>query len=626
MRWLRWLGVAVGAVALVVLAAVAYLATLDLNAYKGEIQAAVQEVVGRPVEIRGDLHLAWSARPTVTASDVRIANAGWGSEPAMATIETLEAGIRLRPLLYGDVSVESLSLAGARLLLERSPGGEGNWKALGPQGDDRGGRRDSALRRVTLEDSTVVWRRRGDAGEHLYEIRQLELQGDGLAAPPRIRLTGDLRGRPLELTGQAPAPTVLLEPGSRSPVDLEGTLAGRPLAVRGEMTVARGDGGSIERVSLDGLRVSYDGLDGTGTAALDFAGEGVRLLADLKADEIELGGGDDGDGSGRGDDGRHPLDRPLPLDLIPGIDGKADLAVRRLAVGRWVFEGVTASATLEGGKLTLDPVKGRVAGGAAWARGTVDTTRSPAALTLVATGDGLDMAAFYRALVDEGVIEGKGDAAIDLEGSGDTPRALLASLDGAARLVVREGVILNRYWELIAADLAKEFVPLGRNGDRGRLNCLVSRWEIKRGTARAAVLMVDTDRVLVGGGGTIRLPDQRLDMRLVPQPKDPSLLSLATPILLKGTIQEPKVLPDPVEVAKGLGAIAAGTMIGPLAVLLPFVSGGSIDRPCPAAIAVAEGRAASGKQPGPAGAPPRREQDKPGGIKGLFEGLRKAIE
>lgn len=623
MRWLRWLAAAVGAVALVVFAAVAYLATLDLNAYKGEIQTAIQDVVGRPVEIKGDLHLAWSARPTVTASDVRIANAGWGSEPAMATIETLRAGIRLRPLLLGDVSVESLSLAKARLLLERGPQGEGNWKALGPEGDERGGRRDSALQRITLEDSTVVWRRRGAAGEHLYEIGRLELQGDGLATPPRIRLTGELRGRSLELSGQAPAPTVVLEPGSRSPVDLKGTLAGRPLAVTGEVTVARGDGGSIERVSLDGLRVSYHGLEGTGSAALDFAGEGVRLLADLKADRIELGGGDDADAA---DHGRHPLDRPLPLDLIPGIDGKADLAVRRLSIGRWDFEDVTASATLEGGKLILDPVKGRIAGGSAWARGTVDTARSPAALTLVATGDGMDMGAFYRALVDEGVIEGKGDAAVDLEGRGDTPRALLASLDGAARLVVRDGVILNRYWELIAADLAKEFLRFAKDGDRGRLNCLVSRWEIERGTARAAVLMVDTERVLVGGGGSVRLPDQRLDMRLVPQPKDPSLLSLATPILLKGTLQEPKVLPDPVEVAKGLGAIAAGTMIGPLAVLLPFVSGGSIDRPCPAAIAVAEGRTASGRQPGPAGSPGRREQDKPGGIKGLFEGLRKAIE
>src|SRR3546814_19135482 len=79
--------------------------------------------------------------------------------------------------------------------------------------------------------------------------------------------------------------------------------------------------------------------------------------------------------------------------------------------------------------------------------------------------------------------------------------------------------------------------------------------------------MIDSERVLVGGEGTVRLADQRLDLRLVPQPKDPSLISLATPILLKGTLADPKVSPAPVEVAKGLGAIAAGAIIGPLAVL-----------------------------------------------------------
>lgn len=624
MRRLRWLAAAVAAVAALVLAAVVTLATLDLNAYKGEIQAALQDVVGRPVEIKGPLHLAWSPTPSVTAADVRIANAEWGSEPAMATAESVLAHVELWPLLAGDVKVDRLSLRRARLLLERGPDGQGNWQALGGPGGDgkERGRGEPAIRRIALSDSTVVWKRRPDAEEHVYRIGELLIEGGAPTTPSRITLTGELRGEPLQLTGDVPALAILLETGRSSPLDLQGTLAGAPVALAGDMTVARGPDGGIERVSLAKLSATYGGIDAAGSAALDLAGEGVRLLADLRAGEVDLGrhaGGRDGPG---GD----PLGRRLPLDLLPGIDGKVELAVTRLIAGRWVLEEVSATATLERGKLTLDPVKGRVAGGAMWAHGTVDTARTPAAFTLVGSGDGLDMAQFYRALTDEGLIEGKGDATIDLEASGDTPRALLTGMDGAARLVIRDGVILNRYWELIAADLAREFVPFAKDSDRSRLNCLVGRFDIKRGTARAVVLMVDTDRVLVGGAGTIRLVDQRLDMRLVPQPKDPSLISLATPILLRGTIQDPKVSPDPVEVAKGLGAIAAGTLIGPLAVLLPFVSGGSVDRPCPAAIAVAEGRKPPAVEREPTRAPPRAEQNKPGGIRGLFDNLRKAIE
>src|SRR3546814_9247633 len=102
-------------------------------------------------------------------------------------------------------------------------------------------------------------------------------------------------------------------------------------------------------------------------------------------------------------------------------------------------------------------------------------------------------------------------------------------------------MILNEYWELVAADLATQFVPSEGGVDRGRLNCLVGRFDIENGVADATVLMIDSERVLVGGEGTVRLADQRLDLRLVPQPKDPSLISLATPILLKGTLADPKV-------------------------------------------------------------------------------------
>src|SRR3546814_13534151 len=93
MRRLRLLAAAFAAVVVLVLVAVVYLATLDLNAYKGEIQAAIQDAIGRPVEIEGPLRLAWSPTPSVDASEIRIANADWGSEPDMATVGRLRAHI-----------------------------------------------------------------------------------------------------------------------------------------------------------------------------------------------------------------------------------------------------------------------------------------------------------------------------------------------------------------------------------------------------------------------------------------------------------------------------------------------------------------------------------------------------
>src|SRR3546814_9609036 len=84
LRWLRLLAAAFAAVVVLVLVAVVYLATLDLNAYKGEIQAAIQDAIGRPVEIAGPRRIAWSPCPSVHACDLRIAHAGWGSGRELA--------------------------------------------------------------------------------------------------------------------------------------------------------------------------------------------------------------------------------------------------------------------------------------------------------------------------------------------------------------------------------------------------------------------------------------------------------------------------------------------------------------------------------------------------------------
>src|SRR3546814_6773251 len=70
-------------------------------------------------------------------------------------------------------------------------------------------------------------------------------------------------------------------------------------------------------------------------------------------------------------------------------------------------------------------------------------------------------------------------------------------------------MILNEYWELVAADLATQFVPSEGGADPGRLNCLVGRFDIENGVADATVLMIDSERVLAGGEGTVSPADKR---------------------------------------------------------------------------------------------------------------------
>jgi hypothetical protein len=112
------------------------------------------------------------------------------------------------------------------------------------------------------------------------------------------------------------------------------------------------------------------------------------------------------------------------------------------------------------------------------------------------------------------------------------------------------------------------------------------------------------------------------------------LISLSVPLLITGPATDPTVLPDPLAVAKGVGAIALAG-VNPLALALPFLSGGNADEPCPAAIAVAEGRPVpkSTKKAEPKSAPESgaaailETVTKPEeAIKGLFNSLKKATD
>src|SRR3546814_9414079 len=100
--------------------------------------------------------------------------------------------------------------------------------------------------------------------------------------------------------GDVPALSIVLQPGTSSPLDVKGTFGGVPVALAGDMTVERDRDGGVERIALDKLGASYGVIETTGTAALSLGDTGPRLVADLAAEEIDVGGlvGDGGDEDG----------------------------------------------------------------------------------------------------------------------------------------------------------------------------------------------------------------------------------------------------------------------------------------------------------------------------------------
>ncbi len=114
---------------IVVIAAVVFIATLDVNKAKHYISAGVSKATGRQLSINGDLKvdLGWISR--VRASQIQFENARWSKRPQMAEIGLVDVQIDLWQLLRNfHVVLPAVTISQAKVILEKNSDGATNWE------------------------------------------------------------------------------------------------------------------------------------------------------------------------------------------------------------------------------------------------------------------------------------------------------------------------------------------------------------------------------------------------------------------------------------------------------------------------------------------------------------------
>lgn len=247
-RRTRWLLIALAVVIALPLAAVGVLlATIDPNAFKPRIEAAVMQATGRAITLAGPITLDPFGGPALAASDVSFANMPGGSRPTMAHVRRIAARIALLPLLQGRVVLDELTLDHPDLLLETDAAGRHNWTLTPParQAAQTGGpaaphRAAFALRALHVTDAAVTL---ADArtGERLaLAIPALSARAASAEAPLDFDMTLRVAGRDVRLAGEVGGLARLTAPpgtpaaaGAGSPVRLTVAAAGAQASIAG---------------------------------------------------------------------------------------------------------------------------------------------------------------------------------------------------------------------------------------------------------------------------------------------------------------------------------------------------------------------------------------------------------
>ena len=608
MKWIRRL--LVGLLVLVaVLGATAVLLPrlVDSDTLRSMLIVAARSHTGRELTVDGDIRVAVLPRPAVVLPRLALADAdGFGPEP-FASLDGARANLRLWPLLRGRLQVASVEVERPQLRLTVDAAGRSNWGDLLPEPqaeatpapassepgiaaslagrvgigrmrvnggdllwtDRRSGRwarvRDldvaisgldpgrpipltasatletgDPVRSVQLDlETDVQW-----SGEALWHARALKLDAIVAGAPLRGQL-------PFRLTGEAS-----FDPAQSRLALQDLTLAGDPLSLAGDLTVAQAGDGPVVGAQLRMQRLDVRALAqqmGVELATAD--AEVLRQISgslELRADagqvnlaRMELAvDGSQWRGSARVRDFAQPairfelegdgldLDRYLPPTPASGSakPGEAselaasDVAVaaspadvlRRAArhdvqgtvtVGSLKLRGIaTQNLSLQvrsgRGRLALEPVSTALYGGALEASARVDASgRGDPRLRLKLSATDVSIAPLLLALADQDVLQGRFTAGVEVSGIAATGDALLRSLNGTARLNGTDGVLkginpdrsICQARAAIDAARGREVEPCDPSPD-ARFSVLRMSGPIKAGVWRSEDLMVEQVR------------------------------------------------------------------------------------------------------------------------------------
>ncbi len=265
--------------------------------------------------------------------------------------------------------------------------------------------------------------------------------------------------------------------------------------------------------------------------------------------------------------------RSMPLDdltlRMDVVDGAVALRPLTFGVGR--------------GRITIGASLAPEAEGAVRARAEVRFERLDVSRLMQASGG-------YQG---EGALNGTAR----LEGAGRSVAEILGGADGAVSFWMAGGDLSKLLVDLAGLRLGSALLSsLGGGAARAGVECFVADLALRRGVLSTRALLLETEDAVTEGEGAVDLGRERVEVRLRTESKRLTLGVLPAPLLVSGTLKEPRAAPDPAAPA-GRGGLA-----GALAAL-PTVQRGIGDDPrCEGLLGRIRRDRTTGGSQGPSGA------------------------
>ena len=642
------IGVVVAIFVVIIGAGAGYLAGLDVDEYRPDIAQATKDATGRALKLEGPLSLSVSLTPTISGEGISFANAPWGSQPHMLTLRRFEVQLSLLPLLFGDIQIQRLVLVEPEIFLETNKAGAANWQfeamasKSGEKSDARGQSSggDATLPHIgqlLIEKGHLTFLDGATGTVTKLALTQIEADAASADDPLNLKIQAAFNDMPVKLRGSVGPLKNALSPHDPVQADLTVEGLGLSFGIKGSGKATDGTIDAIITISaanlsglrplagdalpdnlslkfsahakatggnasLSDLRLNLGRSDLSGSINIDTTGTLPKITAEIKGRRLDLaellpGGGDKaGDKTpAKGKSGRPgkvlPAD-PLPLDSLRLAEADIKIAIAEVATPQLVLNELSAVIQLANGHLTVKPMTVTAAGSPISISAAINAVAKVPTVAFHMAASKLDLGRLLAEIRATELLHGSGSLKVTLAGRRASVTAIAGSLNGGTNLLMTEGRVKTEALDLAVGGLSA-LVGMMSSGEKSEwtvLNCVASRFDIKKGVATSRVLLVDTEYSTVVGEGSLDLGKETLAMKFSPQSKS-ATLNLAVPIKIGGTFAQPTFRPDELATARRLGGLLGAALFPPAALLALGDMGSGDDNPC---LKIAQGQQGGG--------------------------------
>ncbi|WP_223553239.1 AsmA family protein [Pseudomonas sp. BF-R-01] len=292
----------------------------------------------------------------------------------------------------------------------------------------------------------------------------------------------------------------------------------------------------------------------------------------------------------RGGESKQPADKVLPVEEFKterwrDMDADVEFTGKRIVHSEKLpFNDLYTHLVLTDGVLSLEPLRFGVAGGKLDAQIRLNGRTEPLEGNAKLTGRGFKLKQLFPTFEPMKTSFGELNGDADISGHGNSVAKLLGTANGNLKMLINDGAISRELMELAGLNVGNYVVGKIFGDKEVKINCAAADFDIKTGLATTRLFVFDTENAIIYIDGTANMATEQLDLTITPESKGWRLISLRSPLYVRGKFIKPdagvKAVPL---ILRGAGMVALGVIAAPAAGLLALVapSGGEPNQCAP---------------------------------------------